>query len=123
MIAENIDPILIVLANLLAGAFLAYSIVSYQRVLRQIQGLVRKAGKVAVSAWVHIRRVIVFVIGATVVLLGVVMIFTPGPAVVFIPAGFAILGIEFAWARRLLRRMKEKIQIKAEQRESGQTDG
>ncbi|HET7318794.1 MAG TPA: PGPGW domain-containing protein [Nitrospirota bacterium] len=48
------------------------------------------------------RRVIVAVIGLTVLLMGVAMIILPGPAVVVVPVGLAILGTEFVWARRLL---------------------
>ncbi len=36
------------------------------------------------------------------------MFVTPGPAIIVIPAGLAILGIEFAWARHWLQVMKEK---------------
>lgn len=54
------------------------------------------------------RKFVVFVVGSTVVLIGVVMIVAPGPAVVVIPAGLAILATEFIWARRLLKKMKEK---------------
>lgn len=49
------------------------------------------------------RRLVIATVGATVILVGVVMFFTPGPAVVVIPIGLAILAIEFVWARRLLR--------------------
>ncbi len=42
-------------------------------------------------------------------LLGVVMIVTPGPAFVVIPVGLAILSIEFTWARHWLRKMRESI--------------
>jgi len=52
---------------------------------------------------------VVAVIGTTVLLIGVVMIFLPGPAFIVIPAGLAILGSEFLWARRLLRRIKRKV--------------
>ena len=55
------------------------------------------------------RRIVVTVVGATVVALGMVMIVTPGPALVVIPVGLAILSIEFAWARHWLRRMREAI--------------
>ena len=55
------------------------------------------------------RRIAIAVVGATVVLLGIVMIFTPGPALVVIPVGLAILAIEFAWARRWLKRLRETI--------------
>ena len=46
-----------------------------------------------------IRRVIVAVVGGTVFLIGVALIFLPGPAFIVIPIGLAILGSEFAWAK------------------------
>lgn len=49
------------------------------------------------------RRLVIASVGVTVVLVGLVMVVTPGPALVVIPVGLAILAIEFAWARRLLR--------------------
>ena len=55
-----------------------------------------------------VRRVAVAVIGGTVVAAGVIMIVTPGPAVVVIPAGLAILAVEFEFARRWLRAAKER---------------
>jgi uncharacterized protein (TIGR02611 family) len=51
-----------------------------------------------------IRKVVYTVIGVTVVLIGVVMIVLPGPAIVVIPLGLAILASEYAWARRVIRR-------------------
>lgn len=54
------------------------------------------------------RRVVVAVIGGTVLLIGVAMLVLPGPALVVIPVGLAILGVEFAWARRLLTTVREK---------------
>ena len=55
------------------------------------------------------RRIVIGLVGLTVLLIGVVMIFTPGPALVVIPVGLAILSIEFAWARVWLRRLRESI--------------
>jgi len=52
-------------------------------------------------------------VNGTVLLVGVVMIVTPGPAVVMIPLGLAILAIEFAWARRLLKRVREQFPNRA----------
>jgi len=51
-------------------------------------------------------RIIAAVIGGTVLLLGIAMIVLPGPAVVVIPLGLAVLGTEFIWARRWLRRTR-----------------
>ncbi len=56
------------------------------------------------------RRVIVAVVGFTVLLIGLAMIVLPGPAFIFIPMGLGILAIEFLWARRLMKRVKHKIQ-------------
>ena len=47
------------------------------------------------------------IIGFTVLGIGIIMIVTPGPAVVMIPAGLAILATEYAWARRYLKKFKE----------------
>ena len=55
------------------------------------------------------RRVVVVVVGFTVLLAGVVMIVVPGPAVIVIPVGLAILGIEFAWARFWLKHVRERL--------------
>lgn len=54
-------------------------------------------------------RIIVLVVGVTVVGIGVAMIVLPGPAFVVIPAGLGILASEFLWARRLLDRVRRSI--------------
>lgn len=56
------------------------------------------------------RRIAVGVVGTTVVLLGVALLILPGPALIVIPAGLAILALEFAWARRWLRIARERSQ-------------
>jgi uncharacterized protein (TIGR02611 family) len=48
------------------------------------------------------RKGLVAVVGTTVVLIGVALIVLPGPAVIVIPLGVAILATEFLWARSLL---------------------
>lgn len=53
------------------------------------------------------RKVIVAVIGATVVLFGMVLWFLPGPGMLFVFAGLAILATEFLWARHLLKKVKD----------------
>lgn len=52
------------------------------------------------------QRVIVAIIGSTVLLIGIAMIVLPGPAIIVIPVGLTVLGTQFLWARRLLARMK-----------------
>lgn len=55
------------------------------------------------------KRLVVVVIGFTILSVGVVMIVLPGPAVVVIPIGLAILATEFIWARKLLLTTKKRI--------------
>jgi len=55
------------------------------------------------------RRIVVAVVGSTVLLAGIVMIVTPGPAIVLVPVGLAILGAEFAWARLWLHKLRRGI--------------
>ncbi len=50
------------------------------------------------------RKVVIGVIGFTVLLIGICMVVLPGPAVLIIPFALAILATEFAWARRIIRR-------------------
>lgn len=54
----------------------------------------------------RIRKFIVALIGGTILLIGLALVILPGPAVVVIPVGLAILASEFAWARRIIRRGK-----------------
>lgn len=53
-----------------------------------------------------VKRIVVLVVGGTVLALGVALIVLPGPAFLVIPAGLAILGLEFAWARRALHKAR-----------------
>ena len=53
-----------------------------------------------------VKRVIVSVVGATVLLIGVALLVLPGPAFIVIPIGLAILATEYAWARRWLRKVR-----------------
>jgi tellurite resistance protein TerC len=55
------------------------------------------------------KRAVIALTGFTVLLVGAAMIVLPGPAVLIIPAGLAILATEFVWARRLLKKVKERL--------------
>ena len=59
------------------------------------------------------RKLVVGVLGGSVLALGLVMLVTPGPAIVVIPAGLGILALEFAFAKRWLRALKRRLNGKA----------
>jgi len=54
------------------------------------------------------RRLIIAVVGGTVLFIGLALLVLPGPAFLVIPLGLGILATEFVWARRLLRRVKRE---------------
>jgi tellurite resistance protein TerC len=68
--------------------------------------MIRKAIQLTYKA---ARRIAIGIVGATVVLIGAIMLVTPGPGLAVIPVGLAILSLEFAWARHWLRKVRESI--------------
>ncbi|HEX8076615.1 MAG TPA: PGPGW domain-containing protein [Chthoniobacterales bacterium] len=56
-----------------------------------------------------LRKLVVAIIGGTVLLIGVALIVLPGPAFIVIPIGLAILATEFAWAQRALAKAKAMV--------------
>ncbi len=54
------------------------------------------------------RLIVVCVVGATLMLAGIVMLVTPGPGWGAIAGALAVLSIEFAWARRWLQEVKKR---------------
>jgi tellurite resistance protein TerC len=61
------------------------------------------------TAWRAARRVVIAVVGSLVLLAGLVLLVTPGPAFVVIPIGLGILALEFPWARRWLDAVRERV--------------
>ena len=53
-------------------------------------------------------RIFRIVAGFTLLLVGVVMIITPGPGWLVISLGLGLLAAEFMWARRLIDRIKHE---------------
>ncbi len=56
------------------------------------------------------KRVVIAIVGGTIVLIGIALIVLPGPAFVVIPAGLAVLAIEFEWSRRWLTKLRSWIE-------------
>jgi uncharacterized protein (TIGR02611 family) len=54
------------------------------------------------------KRIAVFAVGVLLLVGGVVLLVLPGPGLLVIIAGLAVLATEFAWAEHLLDRAKEQ---------------
>ena len=55
------------------------------------------------------KRLAITVIGFTILAIGIAMIVLPGPAVVVIPVGLALLATEFIWAKKFMLAVKNRI--------------
>ena len=62
------------------------------------------------SGWIpnlkFLKRIVIAIVGFSVLLVGVAMVILPGPAFIVIPLGLAILATEFVWAQKLLTKAK-----------------
>jgi uncharacterized protein (TIGR02611 family) len=58
--------------------------------------------------WRSGKRIAVFVLGVALLAVGLVMFVTPGPGIVLVVAGLAVLATEFAWAEHLLDKAKRQ---------------
>jgi Putative transmembrane protein (PGPGW) len=72
--------------------------------MRPVQKFWRKAGLDQLNP--VLRRIVVGLIGTTILFVGLLLIFLPGAGLVVILVGLAVLGSEFVWARRMIRRAK-----------------
>ena len=50
-------------------------------------------------------------VGAASVLLGLILLVLPGPGLLFLALGLAVLSAEFSWARLLVRRIRQALVV------------
>jgi uncharacterized protein (TIGR02611 family) len=66
-----------------------------------------KVGALIRFIWRSSKRAVVFVVGVALLVVGLIMFVTPGPGIVLVIAGLAVLATEFAWAEHLLDKARE----------------
>jgi uncharacterized protein (TIGR02611 family) len=67
-----------------------------------------KLGGAAAASLRQVRRITIAIIGSTLLLIGVVLLVLPGPGLLVLALGLALLSVEFAWARVWLKRVQKK---------------
>ncbi len=97
-----------VIAGILAVGILASAVGARRDTAALVSPLAEELGDLAVLTYQNLKKLVILVLGISVLLVGVAMIVLPGPAILVMPAGLAILATQFAWARLLLRKMKKK---------------
>ncbi len=58
----------------------------------------------------QLKRILIAIIGGTIVVIGLFMIVLPGPAFIVIPLGLSILATEFLWAKKMIEKFKEQFE-------------
>ncbi len=99
--------------GVLLGAGLIRGIVRFRSLRQREESQGQAVLALSIEVWRQARRVVVFLVGMTVVLGGVALLVLPGPGTLVVPIGLAILAIEFAWARRWLRRLRVTLHLSA----------
>ncbi len=64
--------------------------------------------------WHWARKIAVTVVGGAVVLGGAVLLVLPGPGLLVIAAGLALLATQYVWAQRLLKRVRAHVERAAQ---------
>ncbi len=62
-------------------------------------------------AFRHTKKFAVALIGGTIIVLGFAFFVLPGPGFLFVIVGLAVLATEFAWAKGLLEKAKQKYEL------------
>lgn len=62
-----------------------------------------------IKTFKQFKKIIIAIVGGTILLIGIAMLVLPGPAIIVIPVGLSILATEFIWAKRIFEKFKEKM--------------
>jgi tellurite resistance protein TerC len=112
MLMHNIYPLdssitLLVTASIVMIGVI-YSLLHRDRGALPAYPILENFNRMYEMTYTGFRRIIITLIGVSVLIIGIIFIVTPGPAIIVIPAGLAILASEFVWARILLKKVKHK---------------
>lgn len=105
-------PIPTTVSLAIIAGFLAIGVVTsifHEDTAPLLSPLEKEMEELAVVTLRQARKVVILVVGSTLLLLGLLMIVGPGPGFLTVFIALALLGLEFAWARVWLARTKERI--------------
>jgi|TARA_B110000908_G_C9881361_1_gene282748 membrane protein implicated in regulation of membrane protease activity len=62
----------------------------------------------------NVKKLFIVIAGFTCLLIGLLFILLPGPAVIFLPLGLALLSLEYTWAKIWLKKAQKWLTKSAE---------
>ncbi len=113
MLLIHVYPIPNHVSLIIIGGILAVGMIASTKAGRDTIALLSPlAGEMEhlmVATYRQARRAVILLIGSSVLVIGIAMVVLPGPAVLVVPLGLSILGLEFAWARRWLIEIRTRL--------------
>lgn len=100
---------LAIIAGILAVGIGASLLAAHRDPAALVSPLVDEMEHLAEVSYRQAKRLVVLMVGSTLLLVGLVMLFLPGPGALVIIIGLTVLAAEFAWARLWLKRVKRSI--------------
>ncbi len=101
---------LAIISGILAVGLLGSISVGGRDPVALLSPLVDDLEELVVLTYRQARRIVILLVGTSLLLVGIAMIFLPAPAILVIPLGLTVLSLEFAWARLWLRKFRETAQ-------------
>jgi tellurite resistance protein TerC len=112
---NRIEDPRVLIALLFCGGALLIGLLAWRLVPpRAWSPLADEIGELAWIAMRHVRRVFVSMSAVTLALVGVALLFLPGPGMLFLAAALGLLATEFVWARRWLERLRGRFEALGE---------
>jgi uncharacterized protein (TIGR02611 family) len=74
------------------------------------ESLIAKARALHQRSHPRVRRIAVAVVGVLLLCIGAALLVLPGPGLLLIAAGIAVLALEFPWAERLAKRIQDTVE-------------
>jgi tellurite resistance protein TerC len=102
---DEVESIIVLLMSVAAGLIIG---MGTKPTAETVSPLGEEADQFAKATLRQARKVIGLVVGITVVLVGILLVILPGPGLPVVFIGLAILGNEFAWAKRFLDATRQK---------------
>lgn len=100
---------LAIIAGILAVGIGASLLAAHRDPAALVSPLVDEMEHLAEVSYRQAKRLVVLFVGSTLLLVGLIMLFLPGPGALVIVVGLTVLAAEFAWARLWLKRVKRSI--------------
>jgi tellurite resistance protein TerC len=100
---------LAVILGVLAVGIIASIVGRGRDTARLVSPLKEELDALVALTWKRARPTVVLVAGSTLLLVGAVLLVLPGPGLLLVALGLAVLGTEFLWARRFLDRARAHI--------------